>query len=772
MNQIQVLPEHPAETMADYHHQQQDHRQSMEMNNNNNSSLTTTFKNRLSSSSSMSSLSDSCNESDNCCNENNHHHQLHSQNKQLPPSPLSSMSGVLLKWTNYLHGWQQRYIVLEDGALSYYKSEDEKSFGCRGAITIIKANIKLHEIDECRFDIGVSDCVWYLRAPSVEECRRWVNAIQEHKGYYQSLDNNIGPSSLINGATLVSASGSLQPPPPLSSSSSSPSTQPLPPPPTPSQSSQPPSTTSSVVGYPINASDIVGLRRHESALSLSSITSCRSYKEQLSEMETFRTILYQQIKTLQHYFDSSLQSTNIVNEHLKRHRRHQSMNGFNYLDCNNEQVINSTTNRNVVSQLSSSSTSTSSSGISAAKNHDNIFVDFKKEAYTFKATTAGIITSLSNCIDLMTQREEHWKKRLEKEQQRRRKIEDQSKRLGAELEETRRALAELQFELQRNTLQPNKDKVILIGGPDYEEGPHSMIKEEEFFDAIDAALDRSDQQEEDMRQLKLQTMNLDEPLDVIPPERCDHPLWPEVERVTMDQLYYARLEVEDTPSSGGGNWELFAQDGELRLYKRELEIDGLVCDPLKAVHTVKGVTAHEVCHQFFSPDVRFDWENTLDSMKVVENINPNTLVFHQIHKRVWPAAQRDTVFWSHIRKIDADTLRTKCHPNSTGKKLPYNVWIVCNNSVDRPDVDRGGCLRMRLVVSMCCEMTIDPPVDDDAQITRDHLRCRIIYCSKINPGGWAPASVLRALYKREYPKFMKRFSQYCIDVYKDKPIML
>lgn len=187
----------------------------------------------------------------------------------------------------------------------------------------------MHEIDECRFDIGVSDCVWYLRAPSVEECRRWVNAIQEHKGYYQSLDNNnIGPSSLINGATLVSASGSLQPPPPLSSSSSSPSAQPLPPPPTPSQSSQPPSTTSSVVGYPINASDIVGLRRHESALSLSSITSCRSYKEQLSEMETFRTILYQQIKTLQHYFDSSLQSTNIVNEHLKRHRRHQSMNGM------------------------------------------------------------------------------------------------------------------------------------------------------------------------------------------------------------------------------------------------------------------------------------------------------------------------------------------------------------------------------------------------------------------------------------------------------------
>ena len=185
--------------------------------------------------------------------------------------------------------------------------------------------IQLHEIDECRFDIGVYDCVWYLRAPSVEECRRWVNAIQEHKNYYQSLDNNVSVSSLINGASFVTSSGNSQlPPPPSSSSSSVATTQP----PVPTSSiSQSPSAASSVVGYPINASDIADLRRHESALSLSSITSCRSYKEQLSEMETFRTILYQQIKTLQHYFDSSLQSTNIVNEHLKRHRRHQSMNG-------------------------------------------------------------------------------------------------------------------------------------------------------------------------------------------------------------------------------------------------------------------------------------------------------------------------------------------------------------------------------------------------------------------------------------------------------------
>ena len=40
----------------------------------------------------------------------------------------------------------------------------------------------------------------------------------------------------------------------------------------------------------------------------------------------------------------------------------------------------------------------------------------------------------------------------------------------------------------------------------------------------------------------------------------------------------------------------------------------------------------------------------------------------------------------------------------------------------------------------------------------------------MNPGGWAPAAVLRAVYKREYPKFLKRFTSYCIDECKDKPI--
>lgn len=54
---------------------------------------------------------------------------------------LPQMTGVLSKWTNYLHGWQERFIVLRDGTLTYFKSETDKSYGCRGAVSLSRAMI-------------------------------------------------------------------------------------------------------------------------------------------------------------------------------------------------------------------------------------------------------------------------------------------------------------------------------------------------------------------------------------------------------------------------------------------------------------------------------------------------------------------------------------------------------------------------------------------------------------------------------------------------------
>ncbi len=54
---------------------------------------------------------------------------------------VPTMKGALNKWTNYLHGWQERYVVVAEGLLSYYKSEFDTQYGCRGSISLHKAKV-------------------------------------------------------------------------------------------------------------------------------------------------------------------------------------------------------------------------------------------------------------------------------------------------------------------------------------------------------------------------------------------------------------------------------------------------------------------------------------------------------------------------------------------------------------------------------------------------------------------------------------------------------
>lgn len=53
-----------------------------------------------------------------------------------------------------------------------------------------------------------------------------------------------------------------------------------------------------------------------------------------------------------------------------------------------------------------------------------------------------------------------------------------------------------------------------------------------------------------------------------------------IERVVQNHLKYDREELNDL-------WELFSSEGEMKMYRREIEENGLVVDPLKAVHVVK-----------------------------------------------------------------------------------------------------------------------------------------------------------------------------------------
>uniref|UniRef100_A0A8C6VT23 Ceramide transfer protein n=1 Tax=Nothobranchius furzeri TaxID=105023 RepID=A0A8C6VT23_NOTFU len=535
--------------------------------------------------------------------------------------------GVLSKWTNYIHGWQDRWVVLKNNTLSYYKSEDEREYGCRGSLCLSKAVITPHEFDECRFDISVNDSVWYLRAEDPEHRLQWIESIEVHKAES---------------------------------------------------------------GYGSETS----LRRHGSMLSLTSAasalssTSTSSFKkghrlrEKLAEMETFRDILCRQVDTLQKYFDSCADA--VSKDEFQRDKVEED-----------EDEFPATTRPD------------------GEHNHNNNGskekrmngIDFKGEAITFKATTAGILSTLSHCIELMVKREDSWQKRLDKELDKRRRIEDA-------------------YKMTLNELK----KKSHYGGPDYEEGPNSLINEDEFFDAVEAAKSC--------------------------PNRNQCFSVSQVEEMVQNHMTYSLQDV-----GGDANWQLVIEEGEMKVYRREVEENGIVLDPLKATHAVKGVTGHEVCHYFWDTDFRMDWETTIENYNVVETLSDNAIIVYQTHKRVWPASQRDVLYLSAIRKLLA-----------TNENDP-DTWLVCNFSVDHdgaPPTNR--CVRAKINVAMICQTLVSPP-EGDKEISRDNILCKITYVANVNPGGWAPASVLRAVAKREYPKFLKRFTSYVQEKTSGKTIL-
>uniref|UniRef100_A0A0P4WVJ1 Ceramide transfer protein n=1 Tax=Scylla olivacea TaxID=85551 RepID=A0A0P4WVJ1_SCYOL len=604
----------------------------------------------------------------------------HGHGHRQPPE----LQGTVSKWTNYIHGWQNRYMVLKDGTMSYYRNQNETAFGCRGSISVKKAHVRPHEIDECRFDVCLNDCVWYLRTSTEEDKHQWVDAIHQHR-------------------------------------------------------------------------ECDGLRRHGSALSLtsntlsttsgSSLKKAKGLREKLAEIDTYRDILIRQMDTLQSYFDAC---ADVVKD-LKTMEA-PTCNG---LEPEHESAVEAAIalDGGAAAESPTPSPSSSTAGLGHRKHspprhphphphitketlqkHGAYAADFRGEALTFKATTAGILATLSHCVEVMNQREDSFRRRLEREAEKRRRLEER-----------------LKHALSQNTQEGHTTaRVVVVGGPDYEEGPHSVIGEDEFYDAVESALDKMDEEEEFRERLRQKQRAAPQQL------ATTHPLWPQIDKLTMEQLGYAQQGVE------GGVWQLFAEEGEMKMYRRELEEGGLVVDPLKAVHQVRGATAHEMVHHFWSPDVRFEWDTSIEQMTVLDRISEDTLIFLQLHKRVWPTAQRDALFWSHIRKIP---------PSDPANGDAYDTWIVCNQSTDHPDAPKDEkVVRVDLTVCFVCQTFLDPPPAEGEAPTRDNLLTKITYCSVVNPGGWAPASVLRAVYKREYPKFLKRFTQYVVDKCAAQPI--
>lgn len=103
---------------------------------------------------------------------------------------MNSLEGKLLKWTNYINGWQPRWFVLKGGILSYYQSRDDINMGCRGALKVSACDVSPHSKDQLRLDITIpGEAYLYVRAADTKEKQKWLVALGSSKANADSQAN-------------------------------------------------------------------------------------------------------------------------------------------------------------------------------------------------------------------------------------------------------------------------------------------------------------------------------------------------------------------------------------------------------------------------------------------------------------------------------------------------------------------------------------------------------------------------------------------------------
>ncbi|KAI0320663.1 Oxysterol-binding protein-domain-containing protein, partial [Amylostereum chailletii] len=102
-----------------------------------------------------------------------------------PTTGPPTLKGYLNKYTNVARGYGTRWFVLEDGNLSYYRHQEDERLACRGAISMKTAVLRPASGGEkLRFEVhstpsrGHSNVQkWYMKANHPVEASRWMQAI-------------------------------------------------------------------------------------------------------------------------------------------------------------------------------------------------------------------------------------------------------------------------------------------------------------------------------------------------------------------------------------------------------------------------------------------------------------------------------------------------------------------------------------------------------------------------------------------------------------------
>eukprot|EP00912_Choanoflagellata_sp_UC4_P000704 UC4_evm1s436 len=549
---------------------------------------------------------------------------------------LPTMESPVSKWTNYLHGWQHRYLVLGNGVISYYRSKEEVNTFCRGTIEISKATFKEHEFDSLRFDVRLENEVYFFRAATPQQRDDWIRNLTKTK-------------KMMSGAESILSVGGL--------------------------TTQPTQRETSIAKFAM---------------------SRRAFQEKMSEIDAFRNSILGQMDTLQNFFT-----------------RAERLEG-----------------------------ATKSGDVDSPRMHRRTpSQDFRSEVLTFKATTMGLLEALDSSIALMKERESDWVHIYERIRRREERL--QKHFIGAAEEEG----------------SPEKPA-------ERERERAAAMNEDIFFDAVESSLDRIEEQDaarkdetprrnspnpnpkleakfqEDLpRSEEVETKSVE---SAISSEKVPKPLpgstCPYMDLIRKRRSIGLKVAMEDVSTSSGWELALEAENGNFKCYSKQFEDPqkpGHWLDKVKSLYKVHGVSAMELTHIFMSTnkETKMSWDKSLADFKLLEKYDPYHYVLQLFYRRVWPTARRVGVLVCSMTKIE-------------------DMYVCCNQSVDHPDAPHDpndGDVRISAdCVWVCTETLADP----SKPRTRDNVVANLVYQGLVNPGGWVPSSVIKAVATREYPKVL------------------
>ena len=138
-----------------------------------------------------------------------------------------------------------------------------------------------------------------------------------------------------------------------------------------------------------------------------------------------------------------------------------------------------------------------------------------------------------------------------------------------------------------------------------------------------------------------------------------------------------------------------------------------------AIKKVFGIFAKEIAYTFWSinEETKLEWDQSIQSMKILEVISPNCAILHLKMKRIWPAKARDCIVCTELLQIADDE------------------WVVNNMSVDYPlTIQESDYVR---IPSISINMYVkEHLIDNSKPKSRDNIMSTITYKADVDIGNW------------------------------------